>query len=94
MAAFAPRRSVYSSVAKSPARSECFLESTGKGGLGVIANHGGDLGEGGTGLPQLVRGDLHAPIAEVAHWGDADQPGEAVVQRRARQADLAAIDVE
>ena len=57
--------------------TEGLFERARKGGIGLIADHVRDLGEGGAGVPQLVRGDLHAPGGEVVHRCHTDQMREA-----------------
>jgi len=65
-----------------------------KGGLGLVADQVGHLGEGCAGVPQPLHRNLHAPTREVVHWRHADQADEAVGQRLAREAGLAAEVVD
>ena len=61
------------------------FEGAVKGGLGLVAHFLGDPHQGCVAIAQLVRGELDAPARQVAHRRFADQPREALRERRTRQ---------
>src|SRR5262249_38993562 len=79
-------------LSRSPPRcrrhSEFPLERAAEGGLGLVAGALGDGGDRLAALAQRLRGERHAPAREVLDRRLADERGEALGERGARERDL------
>src|SRR5262249_45269316 len=59
-----------------------------EGSLRAVADLSGDLGKALRCAGEQLRGELHAPLGQVLHRGNADEMGEALREHGARQSDL------
>ena len=70
------------------------LERAVEGGFRFISHLCARLSDADCGLNQSSRRELHAPPAEIVHWGNPDVMCEAIGEDRSRQSDFAGKAVE